>query len=41
MKVAPVAAEAIGNEAANSGDAAAPFTPALKPALRDKRAALN
>jgi hypothetical protein len=41
MKVAPVAAEAIGNEAPNSGDAAAPVTPALKPALRDKRAALN
>ena len=41
MKVAPVAADAIGNEAPNS-DVAAPLTPALKPApIRDKRAALN
>jgi hypothetical protein len=41
MKVAPVAADAIGSEAPNS-DVAAPVTPALKPApIRDKRAALN
>jgi hypothetical protein len=41
MKVAPVAAEAINNEVPNSSDVAAPVTPALKPALRDKRAELN
>ncbi|MGA7070890.1 MAG: hypothetical protein WBZ30_05655, partial [Bradyrhizobium sp.] len=41
MKVAPVAAEAINNEAPTSGDVAAPATPALRPALRDKRAELN
>jgi hypothetical protein len=41
MKVAPVAAEAIGNEAPNS-DVAAPFTPVPKPApTRNKRAELN
>jgi hypothetical protein len=40
MKVAPVAAEAIGNEAPNN-DVAAPIMPAPKPALREKRAALN
>src|SRR6202046_594271 len=37
MKVAPVAAEAIGNEAPNSDVA----VPAPKPALRAKRASLN
>ncbi|WP_422251443.1 DUF2865 domain-containing protein [Bradyrhizobium sp.] len=41
MKVAPVAAEAINNEAPMSGDVAAPAAPALRPALRDKRAELN
>jgi len=41
MKVAPVAAEAIGNEAPMSSDAAAPAMPASKPVLRDKRAELN
>jgi len=41
MKVAPVAADAIGNEAPNS-DVAAPFTPAPKPApTRNKHAELN
>jgi hypothetical protein len=41
MKVAPVAADAIGNEAPNS-DVAAPFTPVPKPApTRNKRAELN
>jgi hypothetical protein len=41
MKVAPVAADAIGNEAPNS-DVAAPITPAPKPApTRNKRAELN
>jgi Protein of unknown function (DUF2865) len=40
MKVAPVAADAIGNEAPNS-DIAAPVAPAVKPALRGKQAALN
>ena len=41
MKVAPVAADAIGNEGPNS-DTAAPITPAPKPApTRNKRAALN
>jgi hypothetical protein len=41
MKVAPVAADAIGNEARNS-DTAAPTTPAPKPApARNKRAELN
>ena len=40
MKVAPVAAEAIGNEVPNS-DVAAPITPVPKSALREKRAALN
>jgi Protein of unknown function (DUF2865) len=39
MKVAPVAAEAVSNDAPNS-DVAAPVTPA-KPALRGKQAALN
>jgi Protein of unknown function (DUF2865) len=41
MKVAPVAAEAIGNEAPSNTDIAAPLAPALKPALHDKRAELN
>jgi hypothetical protein len=41
MKVAPVAAEAVGNEAPDSSDAVLPVTPAPKPALREKRAALN
>ena len=41
MKVAPVAAEAINNEAPDSSDVMAPTTPALKPTLRDKRAELN
>jgi Protein of unknown function (DUF2865) len=41
MKVAPVAAEAIGNEAPDSSDVAAPITSAPKPALREKRAELN
>jgi hypothetical protein len=41
MKVAPVAAEAIGNEAPSNNDIAAPLAPALKPALHDKRAELN
>jgi hypothetical protein len=41
MKVAPVAADAIGNEAPND-DLASPFTPAPKQTpIRDKRAALN
>jgi hypothetical protein len=40
MKVAPVAAEAIGNDAPNS-DVTAPMTPAARPALRGKQAALN
>jgi hypothetical protein len=40
MKVAPVAAEAISNDAPGS-DVAAPLTPAAKPALRGKQAALN
>ena len=43
MKVAPVAADAIGNDAPrmdSAGDMAAPVTPAPKPA-RNKRAALN
>ena len=41
MKVAPIAAEAIGNEAPSS-DIAAPFTPVPKPApTRNKRAELN
>src|SRR6201996_9239435 len=39
MKVAPVSAEAIGNEA--PVDVAAPATPVAKPALRNKRASLN
>jgi hypothetical protein len=41
MKVAPVTAEAIDNEAPNSSDVAAPVTSVPKPALRDKRAELN
>jgi hypothetical protein len=41
MKVAPVAAEAIGNDTLNSSDLAVPVTPAPKPALRGKRAALD
>jgi Protein of unknown function (DUF2865) len=41
MKVAPVAAEAIGNEAPSNNDIAAPLAPTLKPALHDKRAELN
>lgn len=41
MKVAPVADEAINDEVPNSSYVAAPITPALKPALRDKRAELN
>jgi len=41
MKVAPVAAEANGNEAPNSSDVALPVTSVPKPALREKRAALN
>lgn len=40
MKVAPVAAEALGSEAA-AGDVTASVTPARKPALRDKHAASN
>ncbi|HET7886352.1 MAG TPA: DUF2865 domain-containing protein [Bradyrhizobium sp.] len=40
MKVAPVTAEAIGNDAPAS-DVAAPPAPAAKPALRGKQAALN
>lgn len=41
MKVAPVAAEATGNEAPDGSDVMLPVTPAPKPALREKRAALN
>ena len=41
MKVAPVAVEANGNEAPNSSDVALPVTSVPKPALREKRAALN
>ena len=43
MKVAPVAAEAIDNEAPrlDSSNAALPVTPAPKPTLREKRAELN
>ena len=43
MKVAPVAAEAIGNESPDiGGDVTAPVTPAAKPvSRRDKRAELN
>ena len=42
MKVAPVAAEAIGNEAPNSGEVAAPVRPAPKPVSnRTKRAEVN
>jgi hypothetical protein len=44
MKVAPVAADAIDNEASRletSSDVMAPVTSAPKPALRDKRAELN
>ena len=41
MKVAPVAAEAINDEVPTSSYVAAPNAPALKPALRDKRAELN
>ena len=40
MKVAPVAAEALGSEA-SAGDVTASVTPARKPALRDKHAASN
>ena len=40
MKVAPVAADAIGNETPN-GDVTATIPPAAKPALRGKQAALN
>ena len=42
MKVAPVAAEAIGNEAPTSSDVAMPVTAVPKPvAVREKRAQLN
>ena len=41
MKVAPVTADAIGNEAPNSSEVAAPITPSPKPASRGKHAALN
>jgi hypothetical protein len=42
MKVVPVAADAIGNDALRPDSASdAPAAPAPKPALRDKRAALN
>jgi hypothetical protein len=42
MKVAPVTAEAIGNEAPMSSDVAMPITPVPKPvSAREKRAALN
>jgi hypothetical protein len=40
MKVAPVTADAISNDA-RSSDVAAPVMPAAKPALRGKQAALN
>ena len=40
MKVAPVTAEAISNDAPTN-DVAAPAAPAAKPALRGKQAALN
>jgi hypothetical protein len=40
MKVAPMATEALGSEAA-AGDVTASITPARKPALRDKHAASN
>jgi len=40
MKVAPVTADAINNEAPNS-DLAAPVAPVAKPVLRGKQAALN
>jgi len=40
VKVAPIAAEANGNDAPNS-DIAAPTMPAAKPHVRDKQAALN
>jgi hypothetical protein len=40
MKVAPVTADAISNEAPN-GELAAPVAPAAKPASRGKQAALN
>jgi hypothetical protein len=40
MKVAPVTADGISNEAPNS-DVAAPVAPAAKPVLRGKQAALN
>jgi hypothetical protein len=41
IKVAPVTADAIGNETPNSGNVGAPITLAPKPTLRDKRAELN
>lgn len=44
MKVAPVTADAIGNDAPrldSSSDAAAPVAPTQRPALREKRAELN
>ena len=44
MKVAPVAADAITNDAPridSASEVVAPMTPALRPTLHDKRAALN
>jgi hypothetical protein len=40
MKVAPVSAEAIGNEAPNNSDVTGTVTPAPKP-THEKRAELN